>query len=216
MTETLTHKLRTGTSHEHRKIEQTPFMRALASGTLPVAAYVAQLRGYILLHAALDGRAARATDPAIRAVWRDDLIKAPLLEADLAHFGRARPASLAELDATARAIDELDEASALPPRLLGWLYVTEGSTLGGAFLRPIVARAYGLEGDHGTRYYAPYGTAAGQHWAGVKQRLDAAVQPADHDAVVAEACRAFRAISSVCSAIAIDEEFHQQYALAAE
>lgn len=68
---------------------------------------------------------------------------------------------------------------------LGWLFVSEGSKLGAAFLIKR-AEALGLRADHGARHLAepPGGRAAG--WKAFTQALDGLVL-ADHEERLAEA-----------------------------
>lgn len=74
---------------------------------------------------------------------------------------------------------------------LGWLYVSEGSTLGAAFLLKAV-EAIGLNEDRGARHLAAAPEGRGRHWRDFKEALNAvALTPAEDDLVVSGARAAF-------------------------
>lgn len=94
--------------------------------------------------------------------------KVPLLVADLEHLGHGR----GEIDAFPRCL-------ALPaPRslaqALGCLYVLEGSTLGGRFIRQHVERSLGLSGP-GVAFFSSYGDDLGRMWKTFGEVVESAV-----------------------------------------
>ena len=76
---------------------------------------------------------------------------------------------------------------------LGCLYVLEGSTLGGQFIRREVAARLGLTPDRGCAFFAGYGERTGAMWkafgAAVTAHADA--RPEDRDVIVAAAVETF-------------------------
>jgi len=96
---------------------------------------------------------------------------------DLAHLGRPVP-----------------DVAPLPipdGEALGWLYVSEGSTLGAAFLLKAV-EAIGLDEQHGARHLAAAPEGRGRHWRDFKDALNAVMlTPEEDEAVVAGALAAF-------------------------
>jgi heme oxygenase len=197
-------RLKTETRAAHDRIETLPFSRALARGELALQSYVAQLQAYVPMHEALDDRARTCEHVAVRAVWRESMAKLPLLEKDLAFFAGLGLAPVrAALDRgreVGRAIEHVAEVA--PVALLGWLYVLEGSTLGGAFLRPLLVRSLHLPEHAGTAYYAPYGREVAARWAETRTRLDAtSLSAREADVVVREASRAFELVGSILAAI---------------
>lgn len=85
---------------------------------------------------------------------------------------------------------------------LGWMYVLEGSTLGGRVIRRSV-EAQG--GDMaGLSFLEPYGNAVGERWRAFLAVLDAETRtPADVEATVAGAACGFRhAERRLCDALA--------------
>ncbi len=125
---------------------------------------------------------------AIEPLYRDarlaavipDLAARSRLEAarrDLADLGREPP------EVGPRAIPEAQS--------LGWLYVSEGSTLGAAFLLKAV-EAIGLSEAHGARHLAAAPEGRGRHWRDFKDALNAVpLSPEDEVHVIAGANAAF-------------------------
>lgn len=91
-----------------------------------------------------------------------------------------------------------------PAAALGWLYVAEGSTLGAAVLRKLVA-GFGL-GDHfGARHLAPAGAGPARHW----QQFVGALDAAELDEVgEADAIAGARAAFAHVAALADRETLH--------
>lgn len=58
------------------------------------------------------------------------------------------------------------------PTALGWLYVEEGSNLGGGILFKM-ARSLGLDAEHGARHLAPHPEGRAPSWRTFMQQLDA-------------------------------------------
>ncbi len=199
-------RLKAETRAAHDATEAIPFSDAMVKEHLPRAAYIGQLAAYRVIHEALEDALRTSSDPAVRAVWTEDLAKAPLLDTDLAYFTAeiptVPPAALDAAEAYASAIRDL--ASSNPPALLGHLYVLEGSTLGATILRMHLANMYDLdlETADGLKYYSPYGNQVMPHWMQFKARMNEAVsEPAQQDAVVNAAKDAFDRIGRVLVAL---------------
>jgi heme oxygenase (biliverdin-IX-beta and delta-forming) len=78
-----------------------------------------------------------------------------------------------------------------PAAALGWLYCSEGSTLGAAFLLKALA-PIGINANSGARHLAPHPGGRGRNWAGFAAALDAlALSPAEERACVDGALAAF-------------------------
>ncbi|MFL1875227.1 biliverdin-producing heme oxygenase [Hansschlegelia beijingensis] len=106
---------------------------------------------------------------------------------------RAVNADAADLGAPPlRAVPRLQATSA---EGLGWLYVAEGSRLGGAVLASSADRL-GLNSAFGARHLAPPPEGLGAFWRSFRSGLDAAPVPAEEeDAVLAGALAAFDFVS---------------------
>lgn len=112
---------------------------------------------------------------------------------DLAARGReaASLADLGDLQAPVP-VDALATASTRMPEALGWLYVSEGSTLGAAFLFKEAQANLGLSAEFGARNLAAYPDGRAQVWRRFVASLDSDdLPPETHDAVVAGAHAAY-------------------------
>ena len=90
-------------------------------------------------------------------------------------------------------IDALPSDLALPAAL-GWLYVAEGSNLGGTILYKMAARL-GLNRDFGARHLAAHPDGAARHWREFTAALDAVPLSAEQDQQVIDAAdAAFRSV----------------------
>ena len=80
------------------------------------------------------------------------------------------------------------------PTALGWLYVAEGSNLGGTVLYKMAA-ALGLDRNFGARHLAAHPDGAARHWREFTAALDAVVlSPAQEQEVIDAADAAFRSV----------------------
>jgi len=80
------------------------------------------------------------------------------------------------------------------PVALGWLYVAEGSHLGGAVLYKMAARL-GLDAGFGARHLAAHPEGAARHWRAFTTALDSVVLDAGQEQQVIEAAdTAFRRV----------------------
>ncbi|MFB5204986.1 biliverdin-producing heme oxygenase [Stenotrophomonas sp. 3diitr2024] len=130
----------------------------------------------------------------------DALYANPALGALLPDLGERR-----RLTQVARDLQDLEQAlpgadiDALPsdlalPTALGWLYVAEGSNLGGTLLYKMAARL-GLHRDFGARHLAAHPDGAARHWREFTAVLDAVPLSAEQDQQVIDAAdAAFRSV----------------------
>ena len=115
-------ELRDATAAVHLRLHRVPVFAALAAGRLERDAYLALLGRLYGFHHPLEAAVAQAGPPGLKpSQWR----RAHLLRSDMAALGHC--------DA---AIERLPRHPApgghwSPVRAMGWLYVIEGSTLGG-------------------------------------------------------------------------------------
>jgi heme oxygenase (biliverdin-IX-beta and delta-forming) len=87
----------------------------------------------------------------------------------------------------------------LPPlegigQLFGSLYVMEGSTLGGRFIAPHVARVLELVPGEGNAYFEGYGARTGSMWNGFRETAASSVPADQFDAAVASATATFEGL----------------------
>lgn len=109
----------------------------------------------------------------------------PKIANDLGDLGKALPAP---------ALGKLDQATPLPIAL-GWLYVAEGSNLGGTVLLKFAHEKLGLGQNFGARHLAAHPDGAARHWRQFTAALDAVrLSPAQEAEVVQGAQEAFRTV----------------------
>lgn len=153
----LAEQLRTATWPLHRQVESSAFMRELMQGQVGPAAYCRLLRSLHALYEALETVLSHQGPHDLLTVARlPGLARAPALAADLAALHG--PAWRDEIGPCASASDYATHLHRLgdtrPERLLAHAYVRYlGDLSGGQVLRRVVARALGLRGGEGTRFY---------------------------------------------------------------
>ncbi|WP_165231876.1 biliverdin-producing heme oxygenase [Aquisphaera insulae] len=116
--------------------------------------------------------------------------KTPMLAADLVHLGWG-PGDVAALPRC----DDLPRPRTIASAI-GCLYVMEGATLGGQFVRKHVEKALGFSGP-GLAFYASYGKDTGAMWAAFREAAErAVVDPEDRQETLAYAAATFEAFEA--------------------
>jgi heme oxygenase len=197
------------TMPHYRALEGTPLLRAMVDRRLPFGLYVTLLAASYEIHRELDEACRASIHPAVRAVFREDMAKAPLLEADLmflcgyipecsAIAPREAAAAVAAMVSSVRAAAASD-----PLSLLGFLFATEGAALSGSSLRKHVSAAYGLSSG-GLRFYSAYPDPQ-DRWSDFRGSIEGAVLRAeDQDRVAVSATEAFRGLVAVFRGLSSD------------
>ncbi|MEN4922944.1 biliverdin-producing heme oxygenase [Achromobacter spanius] len=127
----------------------------------------------------------------VEHLFQNDAVKQAV--PDLEARGR-EDASLADLRDLGAPMPDGDIASAgvRMPEALGWLYVSEGSTLGAAFLFKQAQADLGLSAEFGARNLAAYPEGRAVVWRRFVASLDSDnLSPETHDAVIAGANAAY-------------------------
>lgn len=172
---TLSQRLKTETSaqHErmHRLMEQAqPFASRERYAEFVAAQYLFQRD---VEHLFADGSVQSAVPDL------DSRGRAEASRADLADLGAALPG------------DGVVTQGVTMPEALGWLYVSEGSTLGAAFLFKEVGEKLGLDGSFGARNLAAYPEGRARVWKRFIEALDAPALADAQDRVIAGAHAAY-------------------------
>jgi heme oxygenase len=117
----------------------------------------------------------------------------PKIAEDLVDLGQALPPPDTR---------KLDQDTTLPTAL-GWLYVAEGSNLGGTILFKLAGEKLALDREFGARHLAPHPEGAARHWREFTAALDAvALSPAQEAEAIAAAQAAFRTVQGY-----VEQEF---------
>lgn len=191
--------LKARTAEQHRRAEQSPFMRALVSGQVTRQAYARWLGQMMHVHAALEGEIVtrRGAEPRL-AVASDEQFGAPRLHADLVALG-VDPASVKPLPAAAALVERVRAVAApCPVALLGFHYVLEGSKNGNAYIAKALRRTLGLAPGAGDSYLDPYGEQQRARWAAFREAMGGHdYSESDAASVLEAACVMFDGITQL-------------------
>jgi heme oxygenase len=174
-------QLRHATAAAHARLHHEPTLARLAAGEIDRAGYVALLHRLLGYHEAVEARLLAAPPLDGFGIDLAERRRSPLLRADLAMLGETVPA------APRLALPALTGIG----QALGWLYVAEGSTLGGRELARALDHLLPL-GTAGRRFLLGYGESHGAMWRGCCAALrQAGADAATLDGMLAGAAEAF-------------------------
>lgn len=127
----------------------------------------------------------------VEHLFHDSAVQAAVADLHVRGRQEASLADLADLGQSAPQ-DEVASQSVKMPEALGWLYVSEGSTLGAAFLFKDAQAKLGLSAEFGARNLAAYPEGRAVVWRRFVASLDnEQITPEEHDAIIAGANAAY-------------------------
>ncbi len=187
---TLLEALRAETREQHEALHVHPLLAPLSRPDVTAAQYRDALAAFDAFYRAMEARRTVATPPGV-----PDAPVVEWLRRDLAACGLT-PLSLTPL-AMAADVPAIDT----PARLWGYLYVKQGSTLGGAVMSKNLNRALGLKPGTDQLFFAGYGAETGPRWKEFIENLfrQAALLPRSD--IVEMAVASFQAIATLCDAV---------------
>jgi heme oxygenase len=156
--------------------------------------YIVLLEGFYGYVAPWEDEAA-ACMPAHLRTFFDTRRKAALLASDVAFLSGDAP-RLASLPMVT-SLPALDTLG----RLFGSMYVMEGSTLGGRFIAPHVARLFDLETGFGNAYFDGYGEHTGSMWNAFRDLANTSVPEDEHDTAIKAAIETFDGLHTWLSGV---------------
>jgi len=158
--------LRSVTWHRHEAFERLPFVTALKDGTLPLNSYVAQLRGLAAIFAALEQSLVQSQLSIGERASKLLKFRFDLLCSDLAFFSpRLLPDILPSVKCALECARNIRLLSATSPaKLLGYLYVAQGTIKGNQVHLPDIIRCFDLSGEQGSAFYRGYGSSTEEQW----------------------------------------------------
>jgi heme oxygenase len=181
MRDTLLTRLKSETAHHHSRLENAlDLMRESWS----LDEYIALLEG-VSGYVAVWENAVAARMPADLQAFFDARRKTALLASDLA-FLTDDPTRIAVLS-MAKDMPPLDTVGGL----MGSMYVIEGSTLGGRFIAPHVAKLFHLDSGRGNAYFEAYGERTGSMWNAFRETASATVPSDQYDMAITSAIATF-------------------------
>ncbi len=189
---TLLDDLRAATRSQHEALHDHPLLAPLNRPDLTPAQYRDALSAFHVFYRAMESRRTVATP--------DGVPDAPVLDW-LAHDLEAAGAATLSLDFDPLPIDS--EA-----RLWGYLYVKQGSLLGGAVMSKNLNRAMGLRPGVDQLFFAGYGAETGARWKDFIENLYGRASSLPQSAIIEMAGASFQAIAAVCDAVHSAKAIH--------
>ena len=178
-------QLRTATWHRHEALEKLAFVKALQDGTLPLQSYIGQLRGFAVIFSTIEQTLARSDAPVIRGVRTHMKSRFAMLCADLAVFAPQQVPDI--LPAVRHALDIAgkirSDAAVAESKLLGYLYVLEGTTKGNQVHLPDIVKCFNIIDDQGVSFYIGYGADTDAHWESFRHIMNSAGAEVLQDAI---------------------------------
>lgn len=148
----------------HRAVEALPFNMRIMDEEITRPQYGQLLMHLLHMHTCVTHALGESTCVRVRSVSEHVPSKVNLLKGDLRSL-EILPMTFADNPFEAWATQD-------QCRLLGALYVLEGSTLGGMVIRKRIAAALSLDEDE-IQYYTGYGRDTAARWAEFKSRMNA-------------------------------------------
>lgn len=157
----ITEAVKERTDSYHQNIETVGRLKRLFSEDYTKEEYRALLRQFYGYHKPLE-RAFMESGELRELLDFTSRQRVGALEADLKTLGMSQ-----------EEIDALPESTELPrhdtlPRLVGCMYVLEGSTMGGQMISKHLSAKFGFENGEGVRFYAGYGAETMPMWKAFK------------------------------------------------
>ena len=153
---TLQRKLKEATIPLHRQIDHNFFAKNIlqTKGTLDM--YIQWLIRFYGFYAPIENFIQESNFSFLETIHINKRFKVPLLSQDLELLGQTD-------------LEHITQCSDLPKlnddaSLLGYLYVAEGSTLGGQFIVGKLKQYYGFDGNKGCQFFNSYGDQTADMW----------------------------------------------------
>ena len=188
----------------HTGLEGLPFFPALAEGSLPLAAYVNQLRALATVFGTFEHQLADSDEPALQVLQGYSESRFSHLLRDLGCFGSQM---IPEVTTVKHTADDMAARIRLlsvekPVALLGYAYVLHGTILGNRVHLPDVQKTFNLTGTGGASFYTGYGDQTDEQWAGFASLVNTAGEAgADTGVILAAAQEAFRLLHAIHAAL---------------
>ncbi|MCC5943748.1 MAG: biliverdin-producing heme oxygenase [Bernardetiaceae bacterium] len=189
---TILHRLKTETRASHDSIEENGLMRAVAKNNISKEDYLKLLLKFYGFHAAAEPLLMQTELWTKHNLDMDKRKKTTMLEQDLRYLGFAE------------ALTSIPLCEALPPmqndaEKLGFMYVVEGSTLGGQILSHQLHKRFGFTKEEGASYFNAYGKEnLRSMWAEYQQVLTTYCENNEQaaDIIVANAIQTFDSLNN--------------------
>ncbi len=180
----LRNRLKVLTKPFHDSLEATPLAISLASGNITKDKYISFLKDLYYLHKEVESKMCLMPEWSSYKLDPHQHTRADLLLADLAAFG----VHVEDITSNITLIDEYSFA-----KIIGMLYVLEGSTMGGRVLSQRLLHVRGNDDLPVTRYYNAYADETMQRWGEYCSFLSEyeIKHPEDSSEIILGACSMF-------------------------
>lgn len=172
-------QLKYATSSIHESLHRNPLLHRLLKADCTRYEYSSVLRLFFSFYAAAEPRFAECS----YAKFRAEVPTLQWLKDDLVAL------SVGQDFAT---VDPMDTATSPDfEEYLGYLYVKQGSTLGGQVLSTALAKSLGLSASSGLRFFSGFGASTRQNWQEFLEYLERVSSSVNPSAVTASAYHYF-------------------------
>ena len=178
MTESLRHLLQAETRDIHEALHVHPLLASLGSESMTQEQYGDILSAFYSFYAAQEPRYLK-----FQKQFEAEADPVALLSQDLTSLGLPIPAS-----------QSADSSQADLSDYLGYLYVKQGSTLGGQLIAKGIEKSLGLERGTQQHFFYGAGPLTGPNWKAFEAFIEEQAANADHDRVIAHARHCFKAL----------------------
>lgn len=175
--------LRTATRSAHHVIDHHPLLAPLVRPDLSLEHYGRVLRTFLWLYTPLQDALARRIEQTGHGFELADRVG--WLQADFASLGLS-----CELPPDPWQVPAMDSAE----KLVGALYVVEGSTLGGQVIARQISASLGLTAQHGARFFNGWGEQTDTRWNSFWRYADEICRPTNHPTAAVAAVTFFDAL----------------------
>ncbi len=163
-------RLNEATQVSRDKVKNLPFNRALMNRQLPLNLYIGQLEAYLPVYHLVEHYCETSEHPLLRSIWRSEMSRSHLLEADLADFSLDIPTAVVQR-ATQQFVHFVEHCQQSPSQILGVLYALEMMLLDVRNTLPHIQVAYNLQ-NNGINYYRAASELVVPQWKMFKQRMN--------------------------------------------
>jgi len=202
----LRNKLKEATLPYHRQIEANVFAKSILQGNAPLGMYVQWLIRFYGFYRPLEMLMIKSGLCLSGNMNLKEKFKVPLLYQDLKSLGQTDREISGYL-----ICDNVPDITGIPS-LLGYLYVVEGSTLGGQFIVKKLRIKYGFTGDEGCLFFNGYSDKTAGIWDEFCCFLNEYhFDEAQENAVIRSACDTFEKLSAWLNGGGIGERSSSRY-----
>jgi len=175
--------LRTATRSAHHVIDHHPLLAPLVRPDLSLEHYGRVLRTFLWVYTPLQDALTRRIEQIGHGFELADRVG--WLQEDFASLGLG-----GELPPDPWQVPAMDSTE----KLVGALYVVEGSTLGGQVIARQISASLGLTAQHGARFFNGWGEQTETRWSSFWRYADEICRAADHPAAAVAAVTFFDAL----------------------